>query len=352
MLYPIFLTPDYKEKIWGGRTLETKFGKDIPEGRIGESWEVACHDHGTSLIANGPLAGRPLTQAIQAYGKELMGYGLKPEDYEKFPLLIKFLDAEDILSVQVHPSDDYARIHEKGELGKTEAWYVVAAAPGARLVYGVSEDCSREEFGAAAREGRLESYLEWMDVEAGDVIFIPAGMVHAIGAGILICEVQQNSDMVYRVYDWNRLDETGTPRELHIDKALDVIDFDSSHPKEKVSGLSIPGEEHERVIYIVCDYFALERLKIHGSLTEKTDGSRFYTYTALEGEGSIQYEDGELPIRPGDSFLLPACLGQYHITGECTLLKTYVPDKGQILQELEKEGWERKELYKIAGLLD
>lgn len=198
----------------------------------------------------------------------------------------------------------------------------------------------------------MEAYLEWMDVEAGDVIFIPAGMVHAIGAGILICEVQQNSDTVYRVYDWNRVDDTGTPRELHIDKALDVIDFESSHPKENVSGLSIPGEEHERIIYIVCDYFALERLKIHGSLTEKTDGSRFYTYTALEGEGSIQYENGELPIRPGDSFLVPACLGQYHIKGTCTFLKTYVPDKGQILRELEKEGWERKELSRIGGLID
>ena len=204
MSYPLLFEPILKEKIWGGDTLYKKYGMDLPSPNIGESWNIACHENGMSVVANGSLKGKTLEEVIHLRGRALLGTSLGDEHIEKFPLLIKILDATDILSVQVHPDDTYAKIHENGELGKTEMWYVIDAKPDASLVYGVKEGTTREEFKAAIEGGYLEKYLKRLEVESGDVVFMPAGMVHAIGAGILICEIQQNSDTTYRVYDWNR----------------------------------------------------------------------------------------------------------------------------------------------------
>ena len=232
MLYPLKFKPLYKDYIWGGRNLEA-LGKTLPAtGIVAESWEVSCHKNGSSIIANGEYGGTTLPELLEQLGRTLVGSSLSQKDVDKFPLLIKFIDAENNLSVQVHPDDVYAYKNENGEYGKNEMWFIISAKPGAKLVYDVIPGTTREKFADAVSENRIESLLKKVEVFAGDVINIPAGLVHAIGKGILLAEVQQNSDTTYRVYDYGR---TGRP--LHIAKALDVIDFNSAGRREKYAGL-------------------------------------------------------------------------------------------------------------------
>lgn len=234
----IFFEADYKERVWGGTSLRDRLNKKIPYDHTGESWEVACHDNGDSIIRNGVLQGLTLKEALQVHAKEITGQDMKAD--EKFPLLIKFIDAKDKLSVQVHPEDAYAMINENGELGKSEAWYILDAKPGAKLIAGLKDKVSKEDFiEALEKKGELEHVLNEVEVHTGDVINIPAGFVHAIEDGILLAEIQQNSDTTYRVYDWNRVGLDGKSRELHVDKSLDVIDFEGKHAKEITKGLGI-----------------------------------------------------------------------------------------------------------------
>lgn len=351
MSYPLLFEPVLKEKIWGGDTLYKKYGIKLPSSNIGESWNIACHENGMSIVSNGPLKGMTLEKIIELYDRELLGTSLGEEHMEKFPLLIKLLDATDILSVQVHPDDSYANAHENGELGKTEMWYVIDAKPGASLVYGVERGTTKEEFRAAIEGGYLEKYLRRLEVEAGDVVFMPAGMVHAIGAGILICEIQQNSDTTYRVYDWNRLGADGEPRPLHIDRALDVIDFEGKYDREKLEGLTIVEGDVERTYYIATKYFAIEKLSIEGQARECADGSKFYCLSAVEGSGAIVYDGGSVEFTGGQSILIPANLGQYTIEGNCIIIKAYIPEvEKDIVSPLLDRGYRREELSSIVGL--
>ncbi len=351
MSYPLLFEPILKEKIWGGDTLYKKYGMDLPSPNIGESWNIACHENGMSVVANGSLKGKTLEEVIHLRGRALLGTSLGDEHIEKFPLLIKILDATDILSVQVHPDDTYAKIHENGELGKTEMWYVIDAKPDASLVYGVKEGTTREEFKAAIEGGYLEKYLKRLEVESGDVVFMPAGMVHAIGAGILICEIQQNSDTTYRVYDWNRVGDDGKPRDLHIDKALDVIDFEGRYNREKLDGLTIDNGKNRRTYYIASRYFAIEKLEIIESVNEYADGSKFFCLSAVEGSGTIVYDGGTVPFRGGQSILIPADMGHYTIEGDCTIIKAYIPEvEKDIVGPLLDRGYSRDDLSVIVGL--
>lgn len=353
MLYPLLFEPILKEKIWGGNTLQEKYGRKLPSAKVGESWDVACHPNGTSVVANGPFKGQTLRQLIDSYGSQLLGQEVQKRFGSKFPLLIKLLDATEFLSVQVHPDDEYAALHEGGQPGKTEMWYIIHAQPGAHLIYGLVPGTSREEFEQAVRDGKLEKYLRSIEVKAGDVLYIPAGVVHAIGPGILICEIQQNSDTTYRVYDWNRLGDDGKPRELHVDKALDVIDFSGRLARDKLTGLSIAEEGGRRTYYIACDYFAVEKIECRGSIHEKADGTKFFTLTAVEGQGEIVYSQGNQPFKAGDSILIPACLGGYVIRGECTIIKAYVPNRERdIIAPLQARGFTKDQLGVIAGLFE
>lgn len=352
MLYPLIFEPVLKERIWGGTTLHAKYGRELPSDKVGESWDVACHKNGMSKISNGELKGKTLKEVIDEYGKDLLGKDLQDKHIKKFPLLIKILDATDVLSVQVHPDDEYAKVHENGELGKTEMWYIIDAKPGAKLVYGVKEDTTKEQFEKSIKAGKLEEYLNTIDVAPGDVVYIPAGMVHAIGAGILICEVQQNSDTTYRVYDWNRVDDTGKARELHIKQALDVIDFEGKHSTEKVMGLSRQKGESQVTYYVANKYFAMEKLDVIHELEQQVNGERFFILTVVEGEGKIVYFGGTQEFKAGQSIMIPACMKDYTIEGNCTIIKSYIPDiENDIVKPLIQIGFDRKDLSKrIAGL--
>lgn len=224
--YPLTFEPIFQERIWGGRRLEELFGKALPAGvPIGESWELSDLPHGQSVVANGPLAGRTLHTLMEQFGSEITG---NHDFIGPFPLLIKFLDAEDVLSVQVHPDAEACRKMGKGE-PKTECWYIIAAAPGAAIYNGLKRGVTREAFEQAVRSGTCANLLNRVPVEVGQCHFLPSGMCHAVGEGLVIAEIQQPSDTTYRVFDWNRTDaNTGLPRQLHIEDALESIHFDDA----------------------------------------------------------------------------------------------------------------------------
>ena len=228
-MQPMKLSPVYKDMIWGGSGLREYLHKPIPSEHTGESWEVAAHPNGQSRIANGPYLGMALGEAVSSLGAGLVGTEVWKRYGNKFPLLIKFIDARDKLSVQVHPNDEQAkRLEGPGESGKTEMWYILHAQPGAKLVYGFNREIGERELEESIASGTIESLLNWVDVKAGDAFFIPAGTLHAIGAGILIAEIQQSSDTTYRVYDYNRMGLDGKPRQLHVEKAMQVVNRASS----------------------------------------------------------------------------------------------------------------------------
>ncbi|WP_010237188.1 type I phosphomannose isomerase catalytic subunit [Clostridium arbusti] len=319
-MYPLKFQNLYYEKIWGGRDLE-KLRDNLPDGNIGESWDVACHDHGMSIVANGKYKNLRLDKLIKLEGKRVLGDKINSD---KFPLLVKLINAKDKLSVQVHPNDDYGKRVE-GEPGKTEIWYVVEAFEGANLVVGTKE-CTKEQFEQAINTGNFDEYLNKIPVKKGEVYFVKSGLIHAIGEGVIIAEIQQNSDTTYRVYDYNR------GRELHIQKALDVVDFDLKGQQSK--GLKIENENYNKIFYSLCDKFSLEMYEIKKNLQEESDRERFYIFTCVEGNGIICFDGGEEKIKYGDSILIPAYLGKYEIKGELKLLKSYVPDVKKVEQEI------------------
>lgn len=280
-LYPLKLTPVCKEIIWGGNRLKSEYGKVTDLEKVAESWELTVRHDGMNVIANGEYAGMTLG--------EYLGDGA-----EGFPLLIKLIDACDKLSIQVHPDDEYAR-EKEGEYGKTEMWYIVDCEPGAKLVYGL-KNYNKDSFREAVANGTLEEYMNYVDVKKGDVFFIPAGCVHAIGAGILIAEIQQSSNVTYRVYDYMRRGKDGKLRELHVDKALDVI---VDHTEEGIEAIRYSDGKTETSL-ANCKYFKVDRYVLDGTMTLGSDKS-FLHILCLEGEGDV----GGVSIKKGESILLP-----------------------------------------------
>ena len=312
-MYPIKFENLYYERIWGGKDLE-KFRNNVPEGVIGESWDIACHKNGTGKVANGELKGKGFDEVIKEYGNKLLGNSISTD--EDFPLLIKLITAKDKLSVQVHPNDEYAKRVEN-DLGKTEAWYVVDAEEGASLIVG-TKDCDKETFKKAIEDGNLDKYLNKIPVKKGDFFYVQSGLVHAICEGILIAEIQQSSDTTYRVYDYNR------GREIHVEKALDVIDF--SLKGENTQGITIKNDGYDKTYLCLGEYFTIQKYEVNTSVKEASDEDRFYLFTCVDGEGTIKYNGGEEKISMGDSIFIPASLGEYELCGKFTLLKSYVPD--------------------------
>ena len=309
----IFLEPVFCERIWGGRNLE-EFDFSIPQGNIGEAWVIAAHDNGSSKITNGDLAGLTLKEAYEKHPSLFT-----EKVYDKFPLLIKILDASDNLSVQVHPEDDYARVNENGELGKTECWYVLDAKEGAKLVYGHTAKTKEEFNDKINREQWQELFLE-EEVKAGDFFYIPAGTLHAIGEGILIYEVQQNSDTTYRVYDYDRIDKDGNKRELHIEKTKDVTKV----PFEKVTtSLKTEKLEGATVTYLADErYFSVFKVEVEGQVSlEKTRTGNLFT--VLNGSGSVEIDGNIYDVKKGDSFILTTDCSKYTLKGNMFLVGSY-----------------------------
>jgi mannose-6-phosphate isomerase len=306
MLYPLRFTPLYYEKVWGGRRLETLMGRTLPAGPIGESWEVADHPHGKSVVANGPLEGRTLHDLVEAHGADLVGTRVPAGP---FPLLVKYIDADDALSVQVHPGDAYAREHA-GEQGKTEMWYVLHADPEACLIAGLEPGVTKEEFARALAGGNPAALLHRASVRTGDSIFIPAGRIHAIMPGLLILEIQQNSDTTYRLYDWDRLGLDGKPRALHVEQAMAVTDWQDYAPEPGI--VRAMDEGHNRVTVLAeCPYFIVEKYDLAEARPFPADAGSFRIVNVVAGAGTLHWSHGVEPLAAGDTLLLPAALAAW-----------------------------------------
>lgn len=318
--YPLQFQPEFKERVWGGRNLE-RFGYIMPEGKIGEAWTIGDHANGTTKVMNGELAGTGLDEVRERYGKEFFGKKGFSERTGRFPLLIKLLDCEDDLSVQVHPTDEYERL-PAGELGKTEMWYVLDAKPDAKIIYGLKPGQTRESVTAAIEEGRIMDTLHEVPVAAGDTFYIPAGTVHALCSGVLVAEIQQNSDTTYRLYDYNRPGLDGKPRELHVEDSLNVIAYDNAGAARMATDLP---EAHTWLNIAHSPYFVVQKGKVDGTWPLSSPGDSFAIHIICDGAGTLRWADGELEAKPGDCFLIPASLGDYSFRGQLTMLRSLVP---------------------------
>jgi len=329
-VYPLTFTPVFRDYIWGGRTLETRFGRQLPPGIIAESWDISGHPSSPTQVDAGAFQGLTLPQVQDRLGEALVGTRARwAIERGKFPLLVKLLDANRALSVQVHPPDEYALIHEGGELGKTEMWYVLYARPDAQLIYGLSRATTPQEFRAALQAGTLADLLHYLPIHAGDAIFVPAGAVHALLEGVVVAEIQQNSDTTYRVYDWGRLGDDGRPRPLHIDKALAVIDWSLIRPSASIPLLLADHDGVRRAEMARCPYFVVEevRLAAEAQWQGACTGETFEIWGCVDGQAEVRWA-GESVALPAVRFgLLPAALGTFAIYAEkpSTLLRVYVP---------------------------
>ena len=309
-MYPIKFKSIYFNKVWGGRDFES-FRYNLPQGNIGESWDVACHENGISIIENGYLKGKSLKEVIEIYSADLVGKNI---ELEKFQLLIKLIDTNEKLSVQVHPDDNYA-LNNENSLGKTEAWYVIDADNDSDIIVG-TKNCEKCIFEKAIKEGKTAQYLNNVKVKKGDFFLINSGLVHGIGKGVIIAEIQQNSDITYRLYDYGR------NRELHVNKALDVINFDlkaenSLGKKEVLDG-------YEKELLCINKYFTIEKYIIKNKILDKSNINKFFIYTCVDGEGTIVWnKNDKFCINKGDSIFIPATLGEFSIEGKLTVLKSY-----------------------------
>ena len=305
MSQPLFLQSVMQEKIWGGTRLRDEFGYEIPSDHVGEYWAISAHPHGVSVVKNGPYAGMGLDQ-LYTENREL--FGNRPEPV--FPLLTKILDANDWLSVQVHPDDAYGMEHE-GELGKTECWYIIAADEGAEIIYGHHAQ-SKEELRQMIEGKEWDDLLARVPVKAGDFFYVPSGTMHAIGSGILILETQQSSDTTYRVYDFDRKDDQGNLRELHIEQSIDVLNLGApanSRPvEEKVDHLS-------STLLVANDFFGVHKWVVNGEVRfEKTHD--YSLLSVLSGQGSLQVDGKDYPIQKGSHFILPSDVESWTLEGQ------------------------------------
>lgn len=312
-LYPLRFNPVYKDYIWGGSRIPKIYNRNQPDGVYAESWEISTHPDGTTTIANGPLAGKSLCDLLPENKTALLGTNVKGSD---FPLLIKLIDARDVLSVQVHPNDSNAAA-VSGQ-PKTEMWYFLEGDGSAQIYCGLKPGVGREEFLRAMENKTFAEILQSIPARKGEAVFVPGGRVHAIGTGCLILEVQQNSNTTYRIYDWERVDASGRGRELHIEKALKVIDWkNNGDPRCKTNGTTIQS----------CEYFRLDRFELSAEKKLPMTGRSFHALFVAEGHGTISWAGGEDELMPGQSWLVPAALGGYNVqpVGAMTLLCITVP---------------------------
>lgn len=322
-LYPLKFKTIFKDKIWGGNKIATVLGKDYGDlPNCGETWEISGVDGNVSIVAEGPLAGQSLVELIDTCQGMLVGEKIYKQYGNKFPLLIKFIDANADLSIQVHPDDTLAKARHNS-FGKTEMWYVFQADEGSSLISGFNQPLDKETFLEKFDSGRLVDVLNKEKVTAGDVFFIPAGRVHTIGKGLLLAEIQQTSDITYRIYDFDRVDGNGQKRELHVDEAIDAIDYNFyDHYK-------VPYNEqiNKPVELVKCDYFTTNKLNIDQTLhRDYSDLDSFIIYICFDGSLTLEYSGGKINVKKGDAVLLPANLKKVELIPEktCKMLESYI----------------------------
>jgi mannose-6-phosphate isomerase len=319
-LYPLRFEPIFRRYLWGGRRLESVLGKAIGPQECAESWELVDHGDDQSMVSSGPLAGTSLHRLIEQFGESLMGQGRTDTS---FPLLLKFLDANRTLSVQVHPNDEQGAQLDPPDLGKTEAWVVLHAEPGSVIYAGLKRGFDQPALERELSRGTCELCLHKIEPKAGDCVFIPAGLVHALGEGLVIAELQQASDTTFRLFDWNRVDRDGQPRPLHIEQAMKVIDFE--HGPAVIRPPEATDRAHVRRL-VACDKFVWDRWQFDTPQPAGGDGS-VHLLAVLDGEVRVAGDVAEEPLKKGDTVLLPASLGAVELTprGNATLLDAYLP---------------------------
>ncbi|MCD7732653.1 MAG: class I mannose-6-phosphate isomerase [Oscillospiraceae bacterium] len=317
--YPLILKAPLKDYLWGGTRLKTAFGFESELSKVAEAWVVSCHKDGPSIVSNGSLKGKTLEEAIEILGADALGDACK--DFDRFPILVKLIDAKDRLSIQVHPSDEYARANE-GDNGKTEMWYVIDCDEGAQLIYGFKHSIGKEEFKERIESNTLDDVLNYVDVHKGDIFFIPSGTVHAIGKGILIAEIQQNSNVTYRVSDYGRLGADGKPRELHVDKAIAVSD--TNPPLDLYGNVGkVTVYENATVRNLAkCKYFDAKLINLDGSYEIKNTES-FVSLVVIDGEAELRSEQGSYNLKKGESVFVP-CGIEFTLKGTAQILSASV----------------------------
>jgi len=321
MLYPIQFAPILKDKIWGGQKLKTELNKISNHNSIGESWEISDVEGDTSVVENGSLKGQSLKQLLETYKSDLIG----EKNYEifgnKFPLLIKFIDAKENLSIQLHPNDELAA-KRHNSFGKTEMWYIMQADESSNLIVGFNQNVTKESYLKHLEDKTLPKILNFDEVSKGDTYFIEVGRVHAIGAGVMLAEIQQTSDITYRVYDWDRVDDEGNGRELHNDLAIDAIDFEMED-NFRVDYSKIENISNKMVS---CPYFTTNYLPVANETLNKTNTfDSFIIYMCVEGEVVIKTKTFSETIKKGETVLLPASIKTFEITAKkAELLEVYV----------------------------
>lgn len=307
---PLVFQPIVKNNVWGGEFLRAR-SKSAPAGPLGESWEIADHDADTTVAIGGKYAGKSLHELV----REVCGEALDPASPEVFPLLLKIIDPLDDLSVQVHPDDDYAGKQKAGELGKTEAWYILSAKEGGKVYRGLKPGTTPEMFAEAVQNGTCAQLLKEVPVKAGDVVFLPSGTIHALCGGVRIAEIQQNSDTTYRVFDWNRVGLDGKPRALHVEHAARVSDFSDTTGHDLCRPAHLPTANCLHESYVMCEKFAFEKIsRIGGPVEMDTHGRTFHILTVLKGRISVSTKGGEVSRGELDSVLIPAGAGRYEVS--------------------------------------
>lgn len=323
-LYPLKFKPIVKDKIWGGSKLKSVLGKNASD-KAGESWEISGVEGDVSVAENGFLAGNSLEELVEVYMGDLVGDRIYEKFGVEFPLLIKFIDASDYLSVQVHPDNSMAR-ERHNSFGKTEMWYIVEAEKGGdrgKLIAGFNRELDGEQYVSHLKGGSLKEILNYEDVQSGDIYFMPAGRIHAIGAGVLLAEIQQTSDVTYRIYDWDRKDEAGKERELHTDLALDAIDF-AHHSNYRTDYRSV---ENATVTAVDCSFFTTGVIHLDQPVDKDYNMiDSFVIYMCMEGSAGIAYQGGVEQIKKGETVLIPAELKNLAIipTEATTLLEVFI----------------------------
>lgn len=317
-LYPFTFEPILKERIWGGTKLKYYLNKPIFSETIGESWELSTVPESISVINNGSLKGKNLNELIDLYPVEILGKEVHKKFGKQFPLLFKYLDAREDLSIQLHPNDELAKVRHNS-FGKTEMWYVMQADENARLIVGFKENSSKEQYLEKLESNNIVSLLNEIPVKKGDVFLLETGTIHAIGAGIVIAEIQQTSDITYRIYDWDRVDANGKGRELHTELALDAINYNTTDAKKEYSA-----QENKSTSIVDCPYFKTNIIPLNGeTVIDKNDDS-FMVLMCTEGSFELHLNDEKYLHQTGDTVLIPAVLTSFLLKGKATLLEITV----------------------------
>ena len=349
---PIQFNPIFKEKIWGGKALFTKLGKPVPPDKlIGESWEISALGEDQTIVSEGPLAGSTLGELFNIYKHELAGQNVLSQT---FPLLIKFIDSRDNLSVQVHPDDSQARALHYGEFGKTECWYVIDAADRAGLIIGFRKEMTRDEIRMAVESNTLQEHLQYVPIKPGDVFFIPAGTVHAILGNTLIYEVQQSSDVTLRLYDWARRGPSGEKRQLHIEEAVNVVD--TTPHSHKIEPVIIDDECVTHSYLVGCRYFAIEKFFFwKKTQIEMTPVTSFRIITIIYGNAVFSFESGSMDLPSGQTILIPSHIKDLSIEASTgtLLLSTFIPDlPSEIIKPLSRLNVSPSSIIKLGGFAE